>query len=82
MATIDYYATISHFEMLNRLKGNWQLLFDSSVVVAKDDTINVIEVDGVGDPTGATMTAVVVYTDSRAGQLYIEGQILCYCNRT
>jgi hypothetical protein len=81
MADINYNASISHYEMLSRLKGNWQLKVASSVVVEEGMSVDVIEVDSDETPTGNVMSAEVIFVDCAGDMVFIGKEQLFWCRR-
>lgn len=59
--TYTYNARVNYYSFLVGRPHAWELIFTKATGVVKGDTINVIEVDDLGVPTGNSMTGTVKY---------------------
>lgn len=64
MAVINYSARVNYYSFLQGAPTAWELLFPILSGINRGDTVNVIEVDSSGSPTGNSMTGTVVYVRS------------------
>lgn len=78
MATIDYSAKLNYYAFLSGAPRAWELIIPDSAGVEAGDTINVIEVDGDGVPTGNSMTGTVEYIRCNDFWRYFSKSSLVY----
>lgn len=76
--TYDYNAKENYYSFLSGSPKAWELLFTVGSAIKRNDTVNVIEVDSEGDPTGNTMTGTVLYRDTSNFWAYKVAQVLVY----
>ena len=76
--THNYNARINYYSFLVGRPKAWELIFLVSVGVKKGDTINVIEVDATGTPTGNSMTGTVIFTNTNNEFVYNTDSTLVY----
>ena len=76
--THNYNAKVNYFEFLSGKPLGWELLFPESTLISGGDTINVIEVDAGGTPTGNTMTGTVWFAKCNDFWLYSDKSNLVY----
>lgn len=74
----DYNARVNYYTFLIGRPKAWELIFPISTGVKKGDTINVIEVDGTGAPTGNSMTGTVRFTSTNNEFTYGTASTLLY----
>lgn len=60
---ISVEVPINRFEILSVMPNAWQLLLQVSLGVVKGDKIRLIEIDGVGSPTGNNKFGTVVFVN-------------------
>lgn len=75
---INYNAKINYYAFLLGRPRGWELLFPVGTAINRGDTVNVIEVDSGGTPTGNTMTGTVVYKNVSDFWEYKDKEILAY----
>jgi predicted metalloprotease len=76
--TIYYPVKSNVFSFLSGAPKAWQLLFESSVVIAKNDIVKLIEVDNDNVPTGATKEGVVIFLNTEVSSVLFENYKLVY----
>lgn len=76
--THNYNARINYYSFLVGRPKAWELIFLKSVGIKKNDTINVIEVDNAGTPTGNSMTGTVKFTSTNNEFTYATDSTLVY----
>jgi hypothetical protein len=76
--TIDYPVKINVFSFLSGSPRAWQLLFESSVVISKNDVVKLVEVDNDNVPTGAFKEGVVIFLNTEVSNVLFENYKLIY----
>jgi len=76
--THNYTASVKYFDFLVGNPRAWQLIFPISTTIVKNDTINVIEVDVFGVPTGNSMTGTVIFPVTNDNWTYRDKDRLVY----
>lgn len=75
---VNYYAAINYYSFLSSNPKGWELLFDVGTYISKNDTVDVIEVDSVGTPTGNVMSGIVVYVGCNDVFSFVNKSLLVY----
>jgi hypothetical protein len=76
--TIDYPVKSNVFSFLSGSPKAWQLLFESSVVISKNDIVKLIELDIDGEPTGATKDGIVIFLNTEVSSVLFDNYKLVY----
>lgn len=74
----NYNAKTNYYDFLLGKPKAWELIFPISSNVKRNDTINIIEVDSSGTPTGNSMTGTVIYTHTNNEFTYNTESTLLY----
>lgn len=74
---VEYPVKSNVYSFLSGLPKAWQLLFDSSVVISRNDQVKVIELDNDGNPTGLFMTGQVLFLNAEVNSmLFVEKKLV------
>lgn len=78
LMVVNYYAPVNYYSFLSSNPKAWELLFSFGTSISKSDTVDVIEVDSLGTPTGNVMSGIVMYVGCNDVFSFVNKSLLVY----